>query len=151
MVMEVGDGKIELEKPVENLSATSGRFFGWLGYALVRRVWINVTFRERFPQESQYSYTFEEEVDARETAAKKWGQLNEKEHFPDPDPYFGDLQKVDRAGFFREYVWYCVPHPSWKQPEGLRRQAFARWVSTQLPNHRVETWVSTRAKRSRLR
>jgi hypothetical protein len=74
------------------------------------------------------------------------GQLNEKEPLPDPDPCFGDLRKVDRAGFFREYVWYCVPHPPWKQPDGLRRQAFAPWASTQLPNHRVETWVDASRK-----
>ena len=33
MVLEVGDAKIEIEKPAENLSKTSGQFPGWLGYS----------------------------------------------------------------------------------------------------------------------
>ena len=85
--------------------------------------------------------TFEEELDARESAAKIWGELSDKEHLT--DPYFADLQKVGSAGFLREYVWYCVPHPPWKQAAGLRQEAFAQWLSERLPDHRVETWVST--------
>ena len=34
-------------------------------------------------------------------------------------------------------------HPSWKEVTGLRRDAFAQWLSARLPGHRVETWVST--------
>jgi hypothetical protein len=141
LLIEVGNVRIEVEKRALSFPKTSGRFHGWLGYALARTVWTHVRFREQFPNESKYSYTFEEELDARESAAKIWGELSEEEHFV--DAYFGDLQKVDRARFFREYVWYCVPHPPWKQPAGLRQEAFAKWLAAELPHHRVETWVTT--------
>jgi hypothetical protein len=148
-VMKVGGAEIEIAKRALAFPKSTGRFEGWLGYALAKWLWNDSKFRERFPGESSYRSTFEEELDARESAAQIWGELSEKEHLT--DPYFAGLHKVDSAGFLREYVWYCVPHPPWKQATGLRQQVFAKWLSERLPDHRVETWVSTYPAKSGVR
>jgi hypothetical protein len=139
-LMNVGGHRIEIEKPAFAFSKSSGRLNGWLGYALVRRVWVDIKFRQQFPGETAYRYSFEEELDAREGASKIWSELKSKDHFI--DPYFDDLHQIDDAGFFREYVWYCVPHPDWSQPTGLQQSAFSQWMSAHLPEHQVETWVA---------
>ena len=64
MLIVVGTARIEVEKPALAFPKTSGRFDGWLGYALMRRIWIDTKFHERFKEESQYRYSFEEELDA---------------------------------------------------------------------------------------
>ena len=140
MLMNVGGHWIELEKPALAFSKSSGRLNGWLGYALVRRLWVDIKFRQQFPAETAYRYTFEEELAAREGASKIWSSLKSKDQFI--DPYFDDLHQIDDAGFFREYVWYCVPHPEWSQPAGLRQAAFSQWMSAHVPDHQVETWVA---------
>jgi hypothetical protein len=138
MVIVAGSARIEVEKPALAFPKTSGRFHGWLGYALTRRIWIDSKFRERFKGERRYRYTNEEEFDARESASKIWSELDAKEHLD--DRYFRDLGQIENAGFLREYVWYCVPHAHWSTPAGLRGEDFAKWMSSHLPSHVVETW-----------
>ncbi len=140
MVIAVGSARIEVEKVALAFPKTSGRFNGWLGYALARRIWIDSKFHKRFTNESRYQYTYDEELDARESASKIWSELAAKEHFD--DRYFADLGRIEDAGFMREYVWFCVPHPAWIKPAGLKDANFAAWLSSNLPSHVVETWVS---------
>jgi hypothetical protein len=140
MVIAVGSARIEVETVALAFPKTSGRFNGWLGYALARRIWIDSKFSKRFINESRYQYTYDEELDARESASKIWSELAAKEHFD--DRYFADLGRIEDAGFMREYVWFCVPHPAWIKPAGLREADFAAWLSSSLPSHVVETWVS---------
>ena len=140
MVMMVGDHQLELDKPAMAFPKGSGQMEGWMGYALARRTWIDVKFRQRFPQEARYKYTFDEELYARGSAADMWTELNAKKRLS--DRYFNELGQVHRAGFMREYVWFCVPHPSWSTPTGLRADAFSEWMSSHLPEHQVETRVA---------
>ena len=78
------------------------------------------------------------ELEARQIASKSSAGFNAQKQLT--DPYFGDLRRIDDAAFLRVYVWYCVPHPEWKQPAALRQAAFSEWMSAHLPEHQVETW-----------
>jgi hypothetical protein len=142
MLMEVGDDKrqIEVEKLFTEWDPQTGKSGAWLGYALARRIWLDSKFHERFPTESAYRLTFDEELDARDTAAAIWVELAQKEALT--DRYFKDLGAVRSAGFMRDYVWHCVPHGAWTEPAGLRDAEFARWLTEHLPAHQVETWVT---------
>ena len=140
MVMMVGDHEIEIDKPALSFPKGSGQMEGWMGYALARRTWIDVKFRKLFPSQTGYKYTFDEEVYARGGAAEMWSALDAKQKLS--DRYFGELGSVRRAGFIREYVWFCVPHHGWNRPVGLRQDEFARWIAENLPDHQVETRVS---------
>jgi hypothetical protein len=140
MVMMVGHHRLELDKPAMAFPKGSGQLEGWMGYALARRTWIDVKFRQSFPQEPRYKYTFDEELYARGSAADMWTELSTKQRYS--DRYFNELIQVHRAGFMREYVWFCVPHPSWSAPNGLRVDAFFGWMSAHLPEHQVETRVA---------
>lgn len=131
---------IEIAKPALDFPKSSGRMPAWLGYAIARRLWVDVRFHQKFPGETTYRYSFEEELEARQIAAKSWAGFNAQKRFT--DRYFGDLHQIDDAGFLREYVWYCVPHPAWRQPTDLRQAAFSAWMSGHLPEHQVETWVA---------
>jgi hypothetical protein len=133
-----GRRMVDIEKPFVAFSKASGRSVGWLAYALTRRIWIDGKFHERRPSEPTYRATFDEELEARDAAAGAWSEQKVKL----TDPYFTDLEAVRAAGFLREYVWFCVPHPSWERPSNLRMSEFSVWLSKDLPNHKVETWVS---------
>jgi len=113
----------------------------WLLYAMKRRVYIDITFYERAPKGSAYRYTFEEELDARDGLAGLWAEMRAKESVS--DSYLDEVSQVQRAGFMKEYVWHCVPHPAWAAPPGLRSAEFSTWLAEKLPQHRVETWVKT--------
>jgi hypothetical protein len=89
MVIVAGSARIEVEKPALAFPKTSGRFHGWLGYALTRRIWIDSKFRERFKGEPRYRYTYEEEFDARESASKIWSELDAKGHLDDRESETG--------------------------------------------------------------
>jgi hypothetical protein len=140
MMMDVGGHRIEIAKPALAFPKNSGRMPAWVGYALARRMWVDLRFHQQFPAETTYRYSFEEELEARQIASKSWAAFDAQKQFT--DRYFGDLHQIDNAGFLREYVWYCVPHPAWKQPAALRQAAFSAWMSAQLPEHQVETWVA---------
>ena len=131
---------IEVTRQFGSTPKGSGKLEAWLIYATVRGQWIDFKFLDRFPQERTYRYTFDEEVDARDSAAAVWTELRQKEQLS--DRYLGELALVHTAGFMREYVWYCVPHGPWRAPSGLRSTQFANWFSERLPEHHVETWVS---------
>jgi hypothetical protein len=131
--------EIDLSRGV-HADKNAGRMEGWFGYAVTRRHWRLKRFQERLGKEVAYQYTFEEELESRSNAAQIWGELSAQKKLT--DPYFADLERVRAAGFMREYVWTCVPHPDWAEPAGIRHAEFARWLSLQLPHHQVETWVT---------
>jgi len=118
----------------------AGRMEGWFGYAVTRRQWRLERFRKRLGKEVAYQYTFDEELESRQNASQIWGELRAQKKLS--DPYFTELELVRAAGFMREYIWECVPHPNWAEPAGIRHAEFARWLSSQLPHHQVETWVT---------
>jgi hypothetical protein len=132
--------EIEVAHQFLSVPASSGKMAAWLAYAMVRRQWIDFKFQDRFPQAHTYRYTFDEELDARDSTAAVWTEMREKEQLS--DRYLGELSLVHTAGFMPEYVWHCVPHGPWRAPAGLRSAEFTRWLSERLPDHHVETWVA---------
>src|SRR5262245_37521094 len=98
----------------------------WLVYAGARALWIDGKYRKTHPGATQYSYTFEEEVDGRKAAALFWRILREKKP-PGGERYFDDLVAVDDAKFMREYVWTFHRAKSWPTPAGLKLSAFEKW------------------------
>lgn len=78
--------------------------------------------------------TFEGEVRARRVAVGLFRQLERN----DPDfgsRYFDDLDRVEAAGFMREYVWRYLRQPSWTVPPGLQLAPFDAWRALHLRYH----------------
>jgi hypothetical protein len=121
-----------------------GRAPAWLAYGLARRLWIDSKFFETHPDESVYRYTFEEEVYARETLAKVWYGLHEKEGVS--DYYLSQLANAERSGFIREYVWACLSYRGWEKPPDLRQREFSSWFAVEIPDHRAETRASVQQR-----
>ena len=79
--------------------------------------------------------TFEGEVRARRVAVGVFRQLERD----DPDfgsRYFDDLDRVEAAGFMREYVWRYLKQTSWSAPPpGLQLEHFDAWRAVHLRYH----------------
>ena len=79
--------------------------------------------------------SFEGEVRARRVAVGLYRQLDRD----DPDfgsRYFDDLDRVESAGFMREYVWRYLKQPSWSAPPaGLQLAEFDAWRTAHLRYH----------------
>jgi len=80
--------------------------------------------------------TFEGEVRARRVALGLFRELEQT----DPDfgsRYFDDLDRVEAAGFLREYVWRYLKQPSWaaQPPADLRLADFDAWRAVHLRHH----------------
>ena len=111
----------------------------WIGYLFARMEFVarNGGRYSRVP--GVITPIFDEEVFARGEAAKVYRELRLKGKGTD-SPYFNDLEKVDAAGFMREYVSQYLRRDSWAAaPDALRSDEFAHWARSNLTNHAVET------------
>jgi hypothetical protein len=106
----------------------------WLAYLGGR-----TSYREKHklpsPPSGEIISTFEEEVSARGVAAAFYSVMKSPRN-----PYWGDVAKVEKAGFLKQYVWIYLRRPSWpsaEQPTDLDR--FRKWSAANLRNHRPET------------
>jgi len=79
--------------------------------------------------------SFEGEVRARRVAVGLFRQLERD----DPEfgsRYFDDLDRIESAGFMREYVWRYLKQPSWSAaPQGLQLTQFDAWRAVHLRYH----------------
>ncbi len=79
--------------------------------------------------------SFEGEVRARRVAVGLFRQLERD----DPEfgsRYFDDLDRIESAGFMREYVWRYLKQPSWSaSPPGLQLTQFDTWRAVHLRYH----------------
>ena len=78
--------------------------------------------------------SFEGELRARRVALGLFRELERN----DPDfgsRYFDDLDRVEAAGFLREYVWRYLKQPSWSAPSGLQLAQFDAWRAVHLRYH----------------
>ena len=79
--------------------------------------------------------SFEGEVRARRVAVGLFRQLERD----DPEfgsRYFDDLDRIESAGFMREYVWRYLKQPSWSAaPPGLQLTQFDAWRAVHLRYH----------------
>jgi hypothetical protein len=79
--------------------------------------------------------TFEEEVRARKMAVSTFRELRSANGAL-ASTYFGDVDRVEAAGFLREYVWRYLRRESWdKVPLGLDLSGFDEWRQVELSRH----------------
>jgi hypothetical protein len=88
--------------------------------------------------EGPFIPSYEAELHARQLLLKIWRQLNEKK--PYVLRYMDELQKVETAGFLREYVWQHHRQTNWgPPPSDLRTDAFLQWQGEYLQGHVAHT------------
>lgn len=89
---------------------------------------------ESFPP-GEHEASFNEEVRARLLAVNLYRELRSS----DPaffSVYFEDLDRVEAAGYLREYVWRYLKSASWKHPpDGLALASFDTWRVAYLAHH----------------
>ena len=62
-----------------------------------------------------------------------------RERAPLASAYFSDIDRVEAAGFLREYVWSYLRHTSWTTPADLDIAGFEAWRAEHLADHKVVT------------
>jgi hypothetical protein len=88
---------------------------------------------ELAPGERQAS--FEEELRARRVALGAFREMTQADAGP-ASSYFEDLDRVESAGYLREYVWRYLRRADWREmPPDLRLAAFDEWRSQHLRDH----------------
>jgi hypothetical protein len=110
----------------------------WLAYLFARAAFAaNVTDGSLAVGERESS--FEEEVRGRTIALTTFRALKLERAQP-ASLYFSDIDRVEAAGFLREYVWSYLRHASWEiAPAGLDLSGFDTWRAEHLTNHKPVT------------
>jgi hypothetical protein len=107
----------------------------WTAYLYTRAAQVAQDSEDRPLPVGEPVATFDGEVRARLVAVSLFRQLEQE----DPgftSAYFADLERVQAAGFLREYVWRYLRQPSWtQQPDGLRLTEFDAWRTAHLRGH----------------
>jgi hypothetical protein len=89
--------------------------------------------QELAPGERQAS--FEEELRARRVSLGAFREMAPADA-GQVSSYFQDLDRVESAGYLREYVWRYLHKPDWHElPPDLRLTAFDEWRSQHLRDH----------------
>jgi hypothetical protein len=126
-----------------SLGAAPGDQYGWVGYAGFLRTWLEEEGLVEYLRPGDFIPTPAAELFARERAAKVWAYLKANQAVA--SPYWDALEKVEKAGFLREYVWLRLRRPGWGPPPAdLRADAFAQWASEHLPGHVPQTRAGVR-------
>jgi hypothetical protein len=83
----------------------------WLAYLFARAAFAaNETAGS--PAAGERESTFEEELRGRTIALTTFRALKHQRAEPE-SAYFSDIDRVEAAGFLREYVWSYLRHASW--------------------------------------
>lgn len=111
----------------------------WIGYLFARMDYIGRNGRD-YPQlAGVIAPKFDEEVFARSEASKVYRDMRSRGKGVD-SKYFNDLEKVEAAGFMREYAWQYFKRSDWgAAPTSLRMSEFAAWNAVNLSNHQPQT------------
>lgn len=111
----------------------------WIGYLFARMEFVSRNGGRYMRAPGVVTPIFDEEVFARGEAAKIYRELRSQGKGTD-SAYFNDLDKVDAAGFMREYVWQYLHRDGWDAPsEALRTREFERWARDNLAGHMTQT------------
>jgi hypothetical protein len=109
----------------------------WLAYLFARAAFAaNETAGG--PAAGERESTFDEEVRGRTIALTTFRALK-RETAQLASAYFNDIDRVEAAGFLREYVWGYLHNASWATPEGLDMRGFDTWSAEHLANHKAVT------------
>lgn len=107
-------------------------FGAWLAHA--------VQLRERLLAH-QFLLDLDDVVTARRAMVSKWRELSDTrplEAGKQPSVYMQELERVEKAGFMREYVWSFGRPRYWSEPADLRLPEFERWRAVALAGHRYD-------------
>ncbi len=106
----------------------------WLAYLFARAAFA-ANESSGGPAVGEREASFEEEVRGRSIAVHMFRELKRNDARL-ASAYFSDIDRVEAAGFLREYVWSYLHRPSWHSvPENLRLPAFDEWRAMHLPGH----------------
>jgi hypothetical protein len=106
----------------------------WLAYLFARAAFA-AKETAGGPAVGERESSFEEEVRGRQIALTTFRALKH-DSAPPESVYFSDIDRVEAAGFLREYVWSYLRHPSWKTvPSNLDVAGFDAWRAEHLTNH----------------
>jgi hypothetical protein len=110
----------------------------WLAYLFARAAFAaNETAGG--PAVGERESSFEEEVRGRQIALTTFRAMKRDSAEPE-SVYFNDIDRVEAAGFLREYVWSYLRHPSWKSaPATLDLEGFETWRAEHLADHQPVT------------
>jgi hypothetical protein len=110
----------------------------WLAYLFARAAFAaNET--DGSPAAGERESTFEEELRGRTIALTTFRALKHERAQPDSE-YFNDIDRVEAAGFLREYVWTYLRHASWREPPAnLDLTGFDVWRAEHLRHHKAVT------------
>jgi hypothetical protein len=106
----------------------------WLAYLFARAAYA-VSEKGGAAPVGERDASFEEEVHGRTTAVNMFRALRHTDARV-ASAYFSDIDRVEAAGFLREYVWTYLRRDSWgAAPPGLDLAAFDAWRATHLKGH----------------
>jgi hypothetical protein len=106
----------------------------WLAYLYARAAYAVSAANADFTV-GEREASFEEEVRGRSTAVNMFRALRYNDAQPASD-YFSDIDRVEAAGFLREYVWSYLRRESWgPAPAGLDLAGFEAWRRIHLKDH----------------
>ena len=106
----------------------------WLAYLFARAAYA-VGESGADPVVGEREASFEEEMRGRTMAVNMFREQKRNDARL-ASVYFSDIDRVEAAGFLREYVWSYLRRASWKTPPaGLNLDEFNAWRATHLTNH----------------
>jgi hypothetical protein len=112
----------------------------WMTYLLTRAAQIAQESTSQDLPLGDWQPGFDEEVRARTMAVNTFRSLKNKGPQPQ-SAYFSDLDRVEAAGFLREYAWRYLHDASWTTaPVGLNLKAFDEWRAAVIPHHIAVTY-----------
>jgi hypothetical protein len=107
----------------------------WMTYLFTRAAFAAREPAKGTGENRESEPTFEEEVRARKMAVSTFRELRHEDGKL-ASTYFSDVDRVETAGFLREYVWRYLRRDSWNQvPLGLDLTGFDEWRQTELARH----------------
>ena len=126
---------INLHGSVQNNATVAA---AWTTYAGTKALLRTGEYVKLHPEALGHDSPFDEECYAHDAMAEFWAvQPEEKRRV---DAYLQSLANVRGTGFIPEYVWRFLREPSWREPAGLRNDAFSAWAAESgLAKHRPPT------------
>lgn len=108
----------------------------WMTYLMARAAQAARASETEAPVPGEHRASFEEEVRARIMAVHTFRAAAGASDAAPASAYFSDLDRVEHAGFLREYVWRYLHQTSWAAtPANLDLRAFEEWRASHLVNH----------------
>jgi len=113
----------------------------WTHYGELKAKWKSDLFYQKFPEEYEYRYTFDEEYACRRALADKWAELK-KRHPSLSDRYLDNLLRVKNSRYFDEYIYTSFKEGSWNlDDDDFYLDEYKKWRKKNLKGPQKETHV----------